>query len=194
MRKRTTQRLLICEICGKNFHNKYYLSNKIHRFCSKSCRDEYRKTHILERFLSKIDAKDENGCMLWTASKDKNGYGYFRVSTKRKEFAHRYSWEETSGKISDNLFVLHKCDNPSCVNPEHLFLGNHQDNMDDMSKKHRAVHGNKHHKTKLTEQEVREIRVLYQNNNSQRSLAAKFNVTKNAIKCIVNNKTWKHVI
>ena len=86
-----------------------------------------------ERFWSKVDLSGE--CWVWTGTKA-GGYGRFYLN-RRMMPAHRYSWTETSGPIPDGLMVLHKCDNPSCVRPDHLFLGTQSDNMLDASAKNR---------------------------------------------------------
>ena len=112
-------------------------------------------------------------CWEWVANKDRNGYGRFGGKTKIS--SHRYSWELAYGNIPDGLFVLHKCDNPSCVNPEHLFLGTQQDNMIDMVEKGRwtprnttntpegiiARRGESHPNHKLTDLQVSYIRDKY---------------------------------
>jgi hypothetical protein len=88
------------------------------------------------RFWSKVDKSGE--CWVWTAKAlCENGYGRFYVGKKPLR-AHRYSWELANGPITDGLFVCHRCDNPPCVNPAHLFLGTHQDNMQDMVAKGRS--------------------------------------------------------
>ena len=95
----------------------------------------YKKLTLYERFNNSY-IKDTNGCWIWQKSKIYSGYGYFSINSKMK-LAHRVSWNLFCGKISDNLNVLHKCDNPPCVNPDHLFLGSYKDNMDDMRNKGR---------------------------------------------------------
>lgn len=88
-----------------------------------------------------ISAETLEGCWIWIGAKHKNGYG----STKRHKsgYAHRYIYELMIGKIEDGLCVCHKCDNPSCVNPDHLFLGTQLDNIQDRVKKGRSHGGRK---------------------------------------------------
>ena len=93
-----------------------------------------RLTHEqIERFWSKVDIKDDDSCWMWTAAKLVNfGYGAFGVRGSVVERAHRMSYYLVKGDIPKGLHVLHKCDNPPCCNPSHLFLGTDQDNVDDM--------------------------------------------------------------
>ena len=147
----------------------------------------------MERFWSKVNIKSSNECWEWTAGKNRvGGYGRFRLDGKRVG-AHRLSWKLHNGTIPAGMCVLHTCDNPSCVNPTHLFLGTHQDNMDDMYAKGRglkaSIGGEEHGNAKLTWDIVREIREAYPE-QSQYQLAAKYNVCRSNIGFIVNNKRW----
>jgi len=94
----------------------------------------------MDRFWSKVDVKEPSECWEWQASINKNGYGAFKFDGWMRP-ASRISWLITNGEIPEGMSVCHKCDNRSCVNPSHLFLGTHQDNMDDMNRKGRYVSG-----------------------------------------------------
>jgi len=90
------------------------------------------------RFLRYVSPEPTSGCWLWAKTLSRFGYGMFRI--KRESYlAHRYSWTLHRGPIPVGLWVLHRCDVPACVNPGHLFLGTHQDNMDDMKRKGRGA-------------------------------------------------------
>jgi len=106
---------------------------------------------MLARFESKF--KKTDGCWEWEGCKSKSGYGQFGVRGDNSYFVsrytHRVSWELYRGEIPKGLCVLHRCDNPSCVNPEHLFLGTHKDNTQDMVEKGRHLEGNRSSSEKL---------------------------------------------
>ena len=94
---------------------------------------------VEKKFAIKSAGRNELGCWVWTGSKDRDGYGSLRDGNKMKR-AHRVSWEIHNGEIPDGLAILHKCNNPSCVNPKHLKLGDHTENMQDRKSNGRPWH------------------------------------------------------
>lgn len=153
---------------------------------------------VLERFSEKYEIDSNTGCWNWNASIFNSGYGRFRFHDK-SFLAHRFSWILHNEEIPDGLYVCHKCDNRKCVNPEHLFLGDAQDNQRDMREKGRGgdVSGSKNGMVKLTETDVSEIRRLYNIGTYGRYsidiLARKYNVSRTQVSRIVNGKNWKHI-
>jgi predicted DNA-binding protein (UPF0251 family) len=164
-------------------------------------------TEDKNRFWSKVnkhsgvfgaDGKFPTECWEWTAAKNNWGYGVFGLNkTKKSVRPHRISWELYYGVIPDDLFVLHKCDNPCCLNPEHLFLGTQADNMRDMSSKGRAKNGGfrpvgeKNGMVKLTDNQAQEIRRLYKEGMPQKDIGKRFGVSQPTVSVIVCRKRWK---
>lgn len=144
-----------------------------------------------ERFWGKVNKT--NGCWNWLTYKDRDGYGEFQLE-KKKSKAHRASWQIHFGKIPEGLCVLHKCDNPPCVNPSHLFLGTPADNNKDRSLKGRSAKGEKMASAKLTENKVLNIRKMYAAGNiKQKTLARLFDINFRTISQIINRKLWNHI-
>ena len=150
-----------------------------------------------------IKHQDGIGCWEWTGTKTNYGYGQLSVNGKLTR-AHRLAYKIVIGEIPEGLHVLHKCDNPSCVNPDHLFVGTHQDNMRDMNQKGRnkiktgvAARGSSVFGAKLTEGDILQIKDMYvrngYKNSNSRELAEKFGVDKSTIIRIVKGKIWSHV-
>lgn len=151
---------------------------------------------VLERFEAKFIPEPNSGCWLWEGSDDGcDGYGRFRWSSNRCMSAHRAAWCLYKDDIPYGEDVLHRCDNPACVNPDHLFLGDHSDNMRDMVKKGRGnkVRGSHHHQSKLVESEVIQIRNLRKNGAFLRDVAAQFNISKSMVGNICSGKSWNHL-
>jgi hypothetical protein len=184
---------------GKGFCNKHYQKNKKYGepLAGKHSQNKAgTKEYIYEN--SEIDIND---CWIWKRSKIKKGYGHPKFKGKLI-LAHRLSYLTFVGEIPNNLFVLHTCDNPPCVNPKHLFLGTNQDNMKDRNNKNRQAKGEDQGNSKLVQEEVNEIRTLWsaeleeraKGKNSQltqRELGKRFGVGQGQINRIVNNKSWK---
>lgn len=138
------------------------------------------------RFQASFMPEPNSGCWLWIGSASPNGYGALVVRGKKTK-AHRYSWMLHNGNIPDGMWVLHKCDVPACVNPEHLFLGSCADNVSDRDAKGRQASGERNGSAKLAPQQVDEIRksVL-----SQRKLAKIYGVSFGAISKIKTGRYW----
>jgi hypothetical protein len=136
----------------------------------------------------------EASCHIWTGARDGVGYGTWRFAGKYQR-AHRVAWQLANGNIPPGMFVCHHCDNPSCVNLEHLFLGTPKDNTRDMLNKNRhiAERGEEHHNVKLTAAQVTEIRAMPINETMQRQLAKQYRVSISAIKHIQYRLTWRYL-
>ena len=141
-----------------------------------------------ERFWSRVDKSGD--CWVWTGGRDRHGYGRIQID-KRRVFAHRKALSLSGVTVPHDMCVCHHCDNPSCVNPDHLFVGTQADNIADMYAKDRSGKtGSRHHAAKLTEDDVVRIRLLPQ---SDTLVAKKFNVARTTINRIRNGRLWRHV-
>ena len=124
-------------------------------------------------------------------SRDGDGYGQVSINDKMVK-VHRFVYELTE-KIPERMCVLHKCDNPSCVNPYHLFIGTHKDNSDDKVKKDRQPKGEKNGNSKLTEQDVLDLRTMYTLGFTSGYLAGQFGINRSTVCNILKRKWWKHI-
>jgi len=146
-----------------------------------------------DRFWPKVDVRGPDECWEWQAHKDTDGYGRFSVDG-RVQLAHRLAWELKHGEVPDRQCICHACDNPACVNPLHLFLGTQADNLHDMAEKGRSTKGTDNPQSKLSENDVREIRRLYATAKFlQKQLSKQFGVSRSAIGQIVRRVSWVHV-
>jgi hypothetical protein len=156
---------------------------------------DHRTPKPVSRFWSKVDKSGD--CWLWTAFVDDCGYGRFRPTSKSSmNMAHRHAWMLTYGPIPEGLLVCHRCDNPACVNPDHLFLGTHAENMTDMASKGRSrdSFGEQNPRAKLTENTVREIRARYAAGGiTLKQLGAEYSVSDQAVWRLVHRKSWRHL-
>ena len=149
----------------------------------------------LTSLLSRAIPEPNTGCLLWEGAVDEKGYGRVGHQGKNRH-AHRVSWALHHGIMPPQM-VLHRCDTPACINPDHLFLGNASDNMRDMFAKNRnwpGIHpkGEKHWRAKLTEVDVIAIRNR-SNTESRFVLAREYNVNESNIRLIIQRKTWRHI-
>lgn len=147
----------------------------------------------LDRFWRKVSRTDnDDDCWLWTGSKDGGNYGVFFLQ-ERNQKAHRASWLLHYGAIPDRTFVLHRCDNPSCVNPKHLFLGSHIDNMQDMARKGRSTKGERSATAKLTETQIEQVFKLRKHGWLIKDIAIHLGVGKTCIQSLLAGTSWTHL-
>lgn len=148
------------------------------------------------RFWSKVDKREHDECWPWKAYRQGRKTPYGRIGYKEGKLilAHRLSWIIHNGDPG-NLHVLHKCDNTLCVNPNHLFLGTHQDNMKDKVSKNRqsSLPGTNHPMVKLSEENVYEIRKRLSAGETLKSIAKIYGVHYSTIGYIKNGKLWSHL-
>ena len=168
--------------------------------CCNPAHLEYFDQEDPERFWKMADQSNgPDSCWNWTGDHNRHGYGLFYVH-KKTVTAHRMAYRLAFGEIPEGLFVLHGCDNRSCVNPAHLRAGTHEDNMRDMISRGRQSRkapplrlGEKAPSAVLTEEQVREIRQRRANGELGVKLAKEFGVTPENISSIVLRKSWEHV-
>lgn len=133
----------------------------------------------------------KNKCWIWTGVRSSTGYGVAAFIKKRAN-AHKVAYILYKGFVPDGMHVLHRCDVRECVNPNHLFLGTHADNMRDATDKERTVTGSAHHYSKLTEDEVRQIRNLHYRGTNYGQLSKAFRISKKQAKRICRMESRKH--
>lgn len=201
-----------CPVCGGTVSAKLKCYLDKVSTCSRKCGQAYRKPWSLRFRIEKHSIPEPmSGCWLWTASANSEGYGHLGVGGKTVR-AHRVSWEAYKGPIpyddkGKTLLVCHKCDNPSCVNPDHLFLGTDADNNADMMAKGRGIKGRvsplkglprpqtsgaKNPNAKLTEYDVSIIRDLLSDGTlNQREIGDKFGVGESVISAIKLGHIWR---
>lgn len=207
-----------CEMCAK----KYFLSERraaINRFCSRKCHTTWmgknfgfigKHGRVSGSFDDKYLVNKETGCHEWIAAKNKNGYGLTAYKGKSIQ-AHRLAWTIKFGEIPSGMFVCHKCDNPSCCNPDHLFIGSAYDNCQDMISKGRAFYqkqsvirgfeNTKRSRTnpdgssnsKLKIKDVIQIKKRLLEGEPHSSIAKSYAVSKSTITSINTGNRWSFV-
>lgn len=168
-----------CAHCAEPFP----LAHNSQKHCSVEC-----------RFDAMTERNGPGGCWQWLGSKHPFGHGYFGVGRK-VVYAHRFAWEQHNGPIPGDMCVCHTCDNPACVNPEHLFLGTRADNLADMRAKGRNapmphVPGERHGCSKLTDDAVRHIR---SSGEPAAALARLYGVDPQTIYSVRRRSSWRHI-
>lgn len=142
---------------------------------------------LFERWSDKVLIGD--GCWEWVGWKNNKGYGQLRYRGG-SHLAHRVSYELMVEPIPHGMEVCHRCDNPACVKPSHLFAGTHADNMRDAREKGRTKRGARHKLARLTEEQVADIRERYSVGEKQTPLADEFGVTQSCVSRVVRGETW----
>lgn len=170
--------------------NAHYLRNRVHGSPTGGGPMRPRGTPE-ERFWAKVAKRDGDDCWVWSGSLRNRGYGSILVAGRNVP-AHRLSYELHRGPIPPGLYVCHHCDNRACVNPNHLFLGTHDDNMADRDRKGRNVAhwGERHYAAKLTWQEVCEMRAN-PDRLTKRQLAERYGVAYPTVGNILAGRKWR---
>lgn len=153
-----------------------------------------------ERFWARRRVDQSTGCWVWTGRFHRQGYGFLCFNRKPGQLAHRVAWELTHGTLPQAIdgrrcVVCHSCDNPACINPQHLFVGTQKENMRDAFRKGRIDRsGTSNGRAKLTVDAVKCIRAAYARGLvTQRQLAIKWTVSRAAIAKIVRAENWRTV-
>jgi len=200
---------ITCEYCGKAFLPR---RSTFAKYCSNTCSNHAnrylcprgkrpKRNPIEPRLWPQINKDAPNGCWEWTGALTENGYGYIGYQGDNI-MVHRLVWELTNGPIPDGHLTCHKCDvnyppgdktYRRCCNPEHLFVGTHTDNMQDMHNKQRHAHGETHGNSKLGETDISEIRRRYKEGVSQSVLAREYGVSQTLVSMVVLRKIWAHI-
>lgn len=184
---------LQCHRCQRDIWKMPSDANKKKHFCSKLCRNETPLIRLM-KWVNKYQGTEPTECWLYDRMLNEDGYGHIKMNGKT-ERANRASWMVFNGPIPDGLLVLHKCiGTPNCINPDHLYLGDQKQNIDDCIRQGRKVvlRGEDHASSVLTEDAVREIRPL-KGVVSSEELAIKYGCSKSAIHGVWYGQNWKHV-
>ena len=154
-----------------------------------------RKDSLKYRFESSFTKKNEKECWIWNKKLDKQGYGVFFSGKDKSCRAHRFSYTFYIGEIPSGLLVCHKCDNRSCVNPSHLWIGTNKDNMADMKKKGRSQRaiGESHSRSIMTSEMVKLIKIRIKNGEAMAKIARDFNIAYSTIANLKYGLCWNHI-
>lgn len=191
-----------CKIGKPATREHFHKNNRAKDWCAAWCREctsafrHPNKKTTSELFWSRVSLGAIDACWEWTGSRHYRGYGRFgKHRALHETFAHRYAYADQHGEIPDGIEVRHKCDNPPCCNPNHLELGTHLQNMQDMVERRRLPdrRGERSYFAKLTERDVVEIRVRLSLGQTHASIAADYGIKPVTVTAINGRRTWKHV-
>jgi hypothetical protein len=189
-----------CRECGADFvYNAAEVLKGRGQFCTRRCSARYaqrvrweaEKTTLADRYWSHVIKRGEDECWGWSAFKYK---GYGRLSNGGKTIgAHRVSYMIHEGPIDGGLTVLHRCDNPECTNPRHLFLGTNADNNADRDRKGRQARGERDPRSVLNERMVLQLRQAKREGQDVTALARTMGINPNTASAAVTGRSWKHL-
>lgn len=143
----------------------------------------------IARFWAKVDVRSKDQCWIWVGYVTADGYGQFSIDD-RCHHAHRVAYEIINGLIEEDGVVRHDCDTRRCCNPFHMKMGSHSDNVADRVERERSARGEQNGRAKLTEEQVRHIRLTY---GSNELLARTYRVSPETIKAVRSGRRWKHI-
>lgn len=211
----TGKKEFICEVCGNKYLKQTCKTRPTSRFCSNECKNKrvgswvgkgtrlkfQWETATEEEKFKRLEKNYENlvirrqGCWGWKGNTDhRRGYGRVTYLKRNRSIpAHVASWMIHRGEIPKGMVVCHKCDFKSCSNPDHLFIGTQYENVRDMVYKNRQAKGENCARSKLTEDQVREIKKMILMEMSNVEISKIYDVTPEAISAIKKCKNWKHV-
>jgi hypothetical protein len=180
-----------CIRCGADYLTKGERSQE-RKFCSHECSQAARITPWQDRLWRRVDMSGgPDACWEWQGFRRPGGYGQIGLGSRDLGIGetHRLAWEFHNGPIPDGMYVCHRCDNPPCCNPAHLFLGTPADNVADMLSKGRGAKGAMLPHTKLSDEQVRDIRAAWDARTaSQQQLARAYGISQGHVSAIVNFK------
>ncbi len=181
--------------CRKNFTREPSKVPPKLPYCSRACWLQCTLVSPEQRFWRHTDRRGPDDCWPWKRPTNISiGYGRINLGPgKGEELAHRFSWILHNGPIPKGLCVLHKCDNPACVNPAHLFIGTRMDNVQDMTQKGRGAIGARHHAARLSDEDIMNIRKLAAQGISRKQISEQYGISPSHLCCIVHGTRWKHL-
>ncbi len=193
MRIRNPKVSRICIACGKTDLIPHCWAKRGGKYCSHRCEADYRTKPLIDRFFNFIGRKQPSGCIPWVGAVTWSGYGRIGIKGDGWAIASRVSYELFVGEIPEGMWVLHRCDNPPCINPTHLFIGTRADNVSDMMSKTRQARHEGHPGAKLTMKIANIIRELYADGEySYRTLRDELGLpcSPEHVGRIVRNEVW----